>query len=48
MTGRERIAYDGDFAERELVQVCVEVGAIIRGSSEARWICHGERLEARR
>jgi hypothetical protein len=47
MTGRERVAYDGDFGERDLAQVCVDVGAIALGSGP-RWICRGERLEARR
>jgi hypothetical protein len=48
MPGKERIAYEGDFAERTLSQVCVDVGAIVSHSGEARWICSGTRLEARR
>jgi hypothetical protein len=46
LAGQERIAYDGDFAERVLDQVCVDVGAIDRSGPVAeRWICsdlHGE------
>jgi hypothetical protein len=49
LTGSERIEYNGDFAERALVQVCVDVGAIDRsGDAQARWICSGDRLEAAR
>ena len=45
----ERIEYDGDFAERELVQVCVDVGALERPAPAGeRWICRGTPLEAAR
>src|SRR5207248_1121678 len=47
MWGRERIAYDGDFAERDLVEVCVEIGALERGAPE-RWTCVHDGLERAR
>ena len=37
LTGREAIAYDGDFAERPLSEVCVEIGALEHAAP--RWIC---------
>jgi len=49
LTGGEKIEYNGDFAERELVEVCVDVGAIDRSEAmQTRWICSGDRLEPTR
>lgn len=48
LSGSERIEYNGDFAERDLAQVCVDVGALDRSAPAERWLCNGSRLEASR
>jgi hypothetical protein len=49
IAGAEHIEYNGDFAERELVQVCVDVGAIDRsGATTERWVCSADRLAGAR
>jgi hypothetical protein len=48
-TGEAHIEYNGDFAEKLLVQICIDIGGIDRSEPFVpHWECFGDRLEPSR